>query len=84
MPNTYKSLGKAKRQQFLDSRARAGGFENKLLKFAFLAIEVQKTVRFIRKKCNQFKQKGFISLQRMLCFSQEIIDLLQNKINIKT
>ncbi|WP_041264102.1 hypothetical protein [Bernardetia litoralis] len=25
MPNTYKSLGKAKRQQFLDSRARAGG-----------------------------------------------------------
>ncbi|WP_280956492.1 hypothetical protein [Bernardetia litoralis] len=24
MPNTYKSLGKAKRQQFLDSRARAG------------------------------------------------------------
>ncbi|AFM02878.1 hypothetical protein Fleli_0402 [Bernardetia litoralis DSM 6794] len=23
MPNTYKSLGKAKRQQFLDSRARA-------------------------------------------------------------
>ncbi len=25
MPNTYKSLGKAKRRLFLDSRARAGG-----------------------------------------------------------
>ena len=24
MPNTYKSLGKAKRRQFLDSRAAAG------------------------------------------------------------
>ncbi|AFM05965.1 hypothetical protein Fleli_3650 [Bernardetia litoralis DSM 6794] len=24
MPNTYKSLGRAKRQQFLDSRATAG------------------------------------------------------------
>lgn len=59
-------------------------FENKLLKFAFLAIEVQKIVQFIRKKCNQFKQKGFIALQRILCSEQEIIDLLQNKINIKT
>ncbi|WP_157699000.1 hypothetical protein [Bernardetia litoralis] len=26
MPNTYKSLGKAKQQQFLDSRARTGDF----------------------------------------------------------
>lgn len=59
-------------------------FENKLLKFAFLAVEVQKIIRFIRKKCKQFKQKGFISLQRILCFNQEIIDLLQNQINIKT
>lgn len=59
-------------------------FENKLWKFAFLAVEVQKIVRFIRKKCNQFKQKGFISLQRILCSSQEILDLLQNKINVKT
>lgn len=59
-------------------------FENKLLQFAFLAIEVQKIVRFIRKKCKQFKQKGFISLQRILCSEQEIIDLLQGKISIKT
>jgi hypothetical protein len=59
-------------------------FENKLLQFAFLAVEVQKIVRFIRRKCNQFKQKGFISLQRILCSSQEILDLLQNQINVKT
>ncbi len=59
-------------------------FENKLLQFAFLGIEVQKIVRFIRRKCKQFKQKGFISLQRILCSSQEILDLLQNQINVKT
>ncbi|WP_338791902.1 hypothetical protein [Bernardetia sp. MNP-M8] len=59
-------------------------FENKLLKFAFLAIEVQKIVRFIRRKCKQFKQKGFISLQRILCSNKEILDLLQKQINIKT
>lgn len=59
-------------------------FENKLLQFVFLAVEVQKIVRFIRKKCKQFKQKGFISLQRILCSNQEILDLLQNQINVKT
>ena len=59
-------------------------FENKLLQFAFLAIEVQKIVRFIRRKCKQFKQKGFISLQRILCSNKEILDLLQNQINVKT
>lgn len=59
-------------------------FENKLLQFAFLGIEVQKIVRFIRRKYKQFKQKGFISLQRILCSSQEILDLLQNQINVKT
>ncbi len=58
-------------------------FENKLLQFAFLAIEVQKIVRFITRKCKQFKQKGFISLQRILCSKKEILDLLQNQINVK-
>jgi hypothetical protein len=59
-------------------------FENKLLQFAFLAIEVQKIVRFIRRKSKQFKQKGFIFLQRILCSNKEILDLLQNQINVKT
>lgn len=56
--------------------------ENKLLKFASFAIEIQKMIRYIRKKCKCFSQKGAISLQRMLSQSQEIMTLLQNQFDI--
>ncbi|MFT6962378.1 MAG: hypothetical protein ACJAWV_002109 [Flammeovirgaceae bacterium] len=53
------------------------GLENKILQFAFLAIELQKIIKFLRRKLSLFKGKGFISLQRILCSEQEIISLLQ-------
>jgi hypothetical protein len=59
-------------------------FENKLFRFAFLALEAQKIIQFIRKKYKLFDKKGFIFLQRILCSEQEILDLLQHKINLKT
>lgn len=58
--------------------------EFKILRFAFMAVEAQKIVKFLRKKISAFKGKGFIALQRILCFEQEIIDLLQNKTHIST
>lgn len=58
-------------------------FETKLLRFAFLAVEVQKIIQFIRRKYILFKKKGFVFLQRILCSEQETLDLLQNKLNVK-
>ncbi len=57
--------------------------EFKILRFAFMAVEAQKIVKFMRRKFSAFKGKGFIALQRILCFEQEIIDLLQSKTQIK-
>jgi hypothetical protein len=57
------------------------GLENKILQFAFLAIEVQKIIKFLRRKFSLFKGKGFISLQRILCSEQEIISLLQKQVD---
>jgi hypothetical protein len=57
--------------------ANKEGLENKILQFAFLAIEVQKIIKFLRRKFSLFKGKGFTSLQRILCSEQEIISLLQ-------
>lgn len=56
--------------------------ENKLLKFAFFAIEIQKMIRYIRKKCKCFLKKGAISLQRILSQNQEIMNLLQKQFDI--
>jgi hypothetical protein len=58
------------------------GLENKILKFAFLAIELQKIIKFLRRKMNPFKGKGFIALQRILCSEQEIITLLQRQVDL--
>jgi hypothetical protein len=57
------------------------GLENKILQFAFLAIEAQKIIKFLRRKLSLFKGKGFISLQRILCSEQEIISLLQKQVD---
>jgi hypothetical protein len=57
------------------------GLENKILQFAFLAIELQKIIKFLRRKFSLFKGKGFISLQRILCSEQEIISLLQKQVD---
>ena len=57
--------------------------EFKILRFAFMAVEAQRIVKFLRRKFSAFKGKGFIALQRILCFEQEIIDLLQSKTHIK-
>jgi hypothetical protein len=48
-----------------------------------MAVEAQKTIKFLRRKFSTFKGKGFVALQRILCFEQEIIDLLQNKTVLK-
>lgn len=56
--------------------------EFKILRFAFMAVEAQKIVKFLRRKFSVFKGKGFIALQRILCFEQEIIDLLQSKTHV--
>lgn len=58
-------------------------FEIKLLRFTFLAIEVQKIIQFIRRKYSLFKKKGFVFLQRILCSEQEILDLLQSELSVK-
>ncbi|MDZ7936164.1 MAG: hypothetical protein U5M51_14595 [Emticicia sp.] len=52
-------------------------FEIKLNRFAFIALHAQKLVRFVRKKVDEFKNKGFISIQRILNSDPEILDLLQ-------
>jgi hypothetical protein len=63
------------------SQARVGTkdkFENKLLTFAFIALQAQKLVRFLRRRIKDFAHKGFISLQRILNSESEFLDLLQN------
>ena len=55
-------------------------FENKLWHFAFMALQADKLVRFIRRKCKEFNRKGFIFLQRMLCSDPDFLDLLQKQI----
>ncbi|MDZ7934831.1 MAG: hypothetical protein U5M51_07695 [Emticicia sp.] len=55
-------------------------FEIKLNRFAFIALHAQKLVRFIRKKVDEFKNKGFISIQRILSSDQDILDLLQRNL----
>lgn len=53
-------------------------FECKLFGFAFLALQVQKLVRFLRKKIKEFANKGFIALQRILNSDPDFLDLLQS------
>lgn len=56
-------------------------FEGKLLHFAFLALQAQKLVRFLRKKIKDFMGKGFIALQRILNSDPVFFDLLQSELN---
>ena len=58
-------------------------FEIKLLRFAFVAIHVQQIVRFLRKKIPDFRDKGFISIQRILNSDPDFLDLLQNLMKVR-
>lgn len=53
-------------------------FTFKLLRFSFIAFHVQKLVRIMQKKIKTFKNKGFISIQRIMRNDEEIKDLLQS------
>jgi hypothetical protein len=57
-------------------------FENKLWHFAFMALQAEKLVRFIRRQCKEFNKKGFIFLQRMLCSDPDFLDLLHTQIHL--
>ena len=68
--------------QISEARVRTkDDFECKLLRFAFLALQVQKLVRFLRKKIKNFARKGFIALQRSLNSDPDFLDLLQSELN---
>ncbi|MFT5619408.1 MAG: hypothetical protein ACI85I_002654, partial [Arenicella sp.] len=43
--------------------------------------QLVKSIIGVRRKFSLFKGKGFISLQRILCSEQEIISLLQKKVD---
>ena len=58
-------------------------FEIKLLRFAFVAIHAQQIVRFLRKKMPDFRNKGFISIQRILNSQPDFLELLQTELDIK-
>ena len=58
-------------------------FEIKWLRFAFIAIQVQQIVKWLRKKYAGFKNKGFITIQRTLNSDPSILDLLQKLITVK-
>jgi hypothetical protein len=65
--------------QISEARVRTkSDFESKLVRFAFLALQVQKLVRFLRKKCKDFAGKGFIALQRILNSDPDFLALLQS------
>jgi len=65
--------------QISEARVRTkSDFESKLFRFAFLALQVQKLVRFLRKKIKDFAKKGFIALQRILNSDPDFLDLLQS------
>lgn len=59
-------------------------FEIKLVRFMFMAIHVQKLVKFLRKKSRgAFDGKGFIAIQRLVNHEKYFLDLLQKKILVK-
>jgi hypothetical protein len=65
--------------QISEARVRTkDDFECKLLQFAFLALQAQKLIRFLRKKIRDFANKGFIALQRILNSEPDFLDLLQS------
>lgn len=53
-------------------------FTFKFLRFSFIAFHVQKLVRTMQKKIKIFKNKGFISIQRIIRSDEDFKDLLQN------
>jgi hypothetical protein len=65
--------------QISEARVRTkADFEAKLLRFAWLALQAQILVRFLRKKSKDFAGKGFIALQRILNSDPDFLDLLQS------
>lgn len=65
--------------QISEARVRTKeDFECKLLRFAFMALQAQKLVRFLRKKIKDFANKGFIALQRILNSDSGFLGLLQS------
>lgn len=67
--------------QISEARVRTkDDFESKLLRFAFLALQVQCLIRFLRKKIKDFANKGFIALQRILNSDPDFLDLLQSNL----
>jgi hypothetical protein len=58
------------------------GFTFKLWRFAWMALQVQRLVKYARKK-TKFENKGFIYIQRLMRKDDEIIDLLQNLVRSK-
>jgi hypothetical protein len=57
-------------------------FTFKFLRFSFMAFHFQKLVRTMQKKIKKFKNKGFISIQRMMRNDEDFKDLLQTLLNI--
>jgi hypothetical protein len=55
-------------------------FEMKLWRFAFMAWHAQKLVVYVRRFCRHFDKKGFVSMQRILCSDDGLLDLLQNSV----
>ena len=55
------------------------GFHNKIYQFMFVALQCQKLIKYLRKTCQEFKQKGLKSLQRALVRDRDILELLQSK-----
>lgn len=53
-------------------------FTFKFLRFAFMALHVQKLVRRLQRKMKQFQNKGFISIQRISRKDDVLHDLLQS------
>ena len=58
-------------------------FEDKLWRFAFIALNAQKIVRFVRKRIKKFDKNGFITMQRILNDDPDISDLLQELLGAK-
>lgn len=53
-------------------------FTFKFLRFLFMAFHVQKLVRTMQKKMKIFKNKGFITIQRIIRSDEDFKDLLQS------
>lgn len=55
-------------------------FSFKFLRFAFIALHIQKMIQHIRRKIKRFKNKGFITIQRILRKDKDFEDFLQRSL----